>query len=114
MNIWFTKEKNEFVYSKNGCFFIGITQSLLNTLGNPISAELPKQGEYFAKGEIFGFIESQTKAMELFMPISGSVDAVNKDLSSQSDYLWLIKVTTKFFEEDKIDLVCYDNKMGDF
>ena len=114
MNIWFTKEKNVFVYNKDGYFFIGITKKLLKTLGTPISRNLPPVGEYFAKGEIFGSIESEDKALELFMPISATIEALNQNFTPLTEYPWLIRVTANFFQEDKIDLISYDNSMGDY
>ena len=113
-------KSHEFVYEKNGFYYIGVTDVLLNKLGKIEVVQLPVIGEEYAKGEIFGFIEAENAASEMFMPITGRIEAVNdmllnnpNKLNELSSYdIWLIKTSSEYFNEDKKDLICY-NKYKD-
>ena len=82
--------------------------------------QLPQIGEQYTKGEIFGYVEAENSASEMFMPITGKIEAINtrfkdnpNELNNlQTEDIWLIKISAEYFNEDKKDLICY-NKYKD-
>ena len=77
---------------------------------------MPEVGASYAKGEIFGTVESVKAASEIYMPVSGKVVEINEQLIEKPELLneqpfqdmWLIKVDCEFFDVDSQDLVKYD------
>lgn len=59
----------------------GITDYAQEHLSDVVFAELPAVGEHFDKGEVFGAVESVKAASDLYMPVSGTVTAVNEALA---------------------------------
>ncbi len=109
-------KSHEFVYKKDNVFYIGVTDILINKLGKILAVEMPETGEIYTKGEIFGFLESQEAACELFMPVTGKIEAVNTSIieapskmnTNSIEENWLIIISTDYFNEDKKDLICYN------
>ncbi len=113
----FCSKTHEFIYSKNNSYFIGVTDILITKLGKIQSVQLPEIGETYTKGEIFAYIESQNAASELFMPVTGTIIAINNifletpdklNTSSSLEENWLVMISTDYFDEDKKDLICYN------
>lgn len=108
----FINEAFEFIFEQNGFCFIGVTDKLLTQMENIEGIRLPQIGESYTKGEIFGFIEAQDKACELFMPVSGNIKEINVKIIENPQIIktlsiierWLIKISTDFFDIDKQDL----------
>ena len=77
---------------------------------------MPEVGSHYAKGEIFGTVESVKAASELYMPVSGTVEAINEDLIEKPELLnevafneiWLIKISADAYQQDVADLLGYD------
>ncbi|MFD0272295.1 glycine cleavage system protein GcvH [Kitasatospora sp. NPDC127111] len=61
---------------------IGITDFAQKQLGDIVFVELPEVGRKLDTGEPFGTVESVKSVSELFMPLAGSVAAVNDELTS--------------------------------
>lgn len=59
---------------------IGISDFAQDQLGDIVFVELPKVGVHFVTGEAFGTVESVKAVSELFMPVAGTVTAVNLEL----------------------------------
>ena len=109
-------KSHEYVYEKDNFYHIGVTDYLLEKLGELHFVELPSIGEFYTKGEIFGYLEAEILATELFMPVSGKIEEVNIKLQQDLTNInpekiadnWLIKVSSEFFSEDKEDLTAYN------
>ena len=109
-------KSHEYVYEENGNYNIGLTDYAIEQLGDIVFVELPEIGTSYTKGEIFGTIESVKAASEIYMPISGTVTAINEELIEKPELLnessfedtWLIKVSSNTFDEDNKDLIDYD------
>ncbi|MBL4624839.1 MAG: glycine cleavage system protein GcvH [Flavobacteriales bacterium] len=79
---------------------IGITDFAQGELGDIVFVEIETEGEELAKEEVFGTVEAVKTVSDLFMPISGTVSAVNGDLESAPETVnqdaygegWMIKV----------------------
>src|ERR1700758_1140361 len=61
---------------------VGITDYAQNSLGDIVFVELPKVGSSVEKGKVFGSVESVKAVSDLYSPVSGTVTAVNEDLTS--------------------------------
>jgi glycine cleavage system H protein len=109
-------KSHEYVYEKDGIYYIGLTDYAIEQLGDIVFVELPEVGASYAKGEIFGTVESVKAASEIYMPVSGKVVEINEQLTEKPELLneqpfqdmWLIKVDCEFFDVDSQDLVKYD------
>ena len=79
---------------------IGITDFAVKELTDLVYVGLPNVGKKFAKGEVFGEIESVKAVSDLYAPVSGEVIEVNSNLSNDLDALsqdafgrgWLVKL----------------------
>ena len=79
---------------------IGITDHAQEALNDIVYVELPAVGASFQVEDEFGVVESVKSVSDLYMPVSGTVTAVNKDLDEAPETLnddpygkgWLIKV----------------------
>ncbi len=80
---------------------IGLTDYAQGHLSDIVYVELPEVGASVAQGASFGSIESVKAASDLNSPASGTVAAVNDDLTSAPEAVnsdpygkgWIIKVT---------------------
>ena len=60
---------------------IGVSDYAQNALGDLTYVELPSVGDTFEKGEEFGTLESTKSVSPLYMPVSGTIKAVNEALA---------------------------------
>lgn len=58
----------------------GISRHAEAALGDVVFVELPKVGASFKQGASFGVIESVKAASDLYLPLSGTITAVNEEL----------------------------------
>ena len=102
---------HEFIYKENDLYYVGIMDILLNKMGKIDYIDLPKIGEIYTKGEIFAFLKSKTIGIELFMPITGKIEEINNNLFDNIASIednWIIKISSEFYNQDKKDLMCYN------
>ena len=59
---------------------IGVSDYAQNALGDLTYVELPSVGDTFEKGQEFGTLESTKSVSPLFMPVAGTIKAVNEAL----------------------------------
>jgi glycine cleavage system H protein len=78
---------------------VGITDYAQNSLGDIVYVDLPKVGDSVTANESFGSVESVKAVSDLFSPVTGTVSAVNEELTSAPDKInekphetWIIKV----------------------
>src|SRR5581483_10446828 len=97
----YTKE-HEWVETAGDTGTIGITDYAQHSLGDIVFVELPKPGTEVSAGKSFGTVESVKAVSELYAPVSGTVTAVNEELSSSPEKVnsdahgsWMIKVKLK-------------------
>ena len=60
---------------------IGVTRFAVDQLGDVTQVDLPKEGETFRQGDVFGSVESVKAVSDLFAPLSGKVVKVNTPLA---------------------------------
>ncbi|MCL6479573.1 MAG: glycine cleavage system protein GcvH [Peptococcaceae bacterium] len=70
---------------EGGLVRVGITDFAQDSLGPVVFVELPGIGDEFDKDEVFGCVESAKTVSDLYMPVSGRVEAVNHQLEESPD-----------------------------
>ena len=86
--------------STSASWRIGVSDYAQNALGDLTYVELPSVGDTFEKGEEFGTLESTKSVSPLYMPVSGTIKAVNEaladapELVNQSPYGdgWIVEI----------------------
>jgi glycine cleavage system H protein len=84
----------------DGTATVGITDYAQSSLGDITYVQLPKVGATLKAGETFGVVESVKAASDLYLPVAGTVTAVNAALdgapeklnSSPYDGAWILKM----------------------
>ncbi len=79
---------------------IGITDYAQDALGDVVYIELPEVGAELAAEAVFGAVESVKAASDLFMPLGGTIEAVNSTLIDRPEQInadpygegWMLKV----------------------
>ena len=77
---------------------IGLTVYGQEQLGEIVHVELPEVGTQFKQGDVAGVVESVKAASDLYMPMDGTITAVNEPLPDEPGQIntdafaaWLIK-----------------------
>ena len=84
----------------NGVVEVGISDYAQDSLGDITFVDLPKVGDTFAAGEVFGVVESVKAASDLYAPVGGEVVEVNEALDGQPELVnqdpyaggWIMKL----------------------
>lgn len=84
----------------DGTATIGITDYAQNSLGDITYVQLPKVGTTYKAGETFGVVESVKAASDVYLPVAGTITAVNSALDSAPETVntapydagWILKV----------------------
>jgi len=95
----YTKE-HEWVKVEGNTAVIGITDFAQNELGDIVFVELPEVGDEVTLDQPFGSVESVKTVSELYAPVSGTIVAINEELSDSPELVnespyenaWMIKV----------------------
>ena len=66
---------------------VGISQFAVEQLGDVTQVDLPREGETFAKGDVFGSVESVKAVSDLFAPLAGTVTKINEPLMDSPEYV---------------------------
>ena len=108
---------HEYVTGDAGKYQIGLTDYAVEQLGDVVFVELPEVGSEFKKGEVFATVESVKAASEIYMPISGTITAVNEDIAATPELLnedphgrgWLVKINSEADDSEFADLLDYSD-----
>jgi glycine cleavage system H protein len=97
-NYRYTRE-HEWIGLTGSIGSIGITDYAQSALGDIVFVEMPKVGDPVTANQTFGSVESVKSVSDLFSPVTGTVTAVNEELTSAPDKInekphetWIIKV----------------------
>jgi len=101
-NFKYTKE-HEWINVSDNFATIGITDFAQGELGDIVFVELPNIEDSFLKDDVLGTVEAVKTVADLYIPVSGKVIAVNKDLESNPELInsnaydkgWIIKIELK-------------------
>ena len=81
-------------------YAIGVTDYAIEQLGDIVHLELPDLDSAYEAGESFATIESTKTVSDIYLPITGTISAINEDLVASPEVLqdkktgdaWLVKV----------------------
>lgn len=101
---------------------IGITDFAQNELGDIVYVDIPTVGEQVLREAIFGTVEAVKTVSDLFMPLSGTVNAANTSIDQNPESVnkdpygagWMIKITVSNSEEiaHLLDAEAYKSLIG--
>ena len=95
----YTKD-HEWVKAEGTIALIGITDFAQGELGDIVYVDINSEGQSLNTGDVFGTVEAVKTVSDLFMPISGKVTELNKDLESNPESVnkdpygkgWMVRV----------------------
>jgi len=95
----YTKD-HEWVKINGNEALIGITDFAQRELGDIVYVDVNTIGETIQKEAVFGSVEAVKTVSDLFMPLTGEVLEVNKDIDSAPEFVnkdpygkgWMIKI----------------------
>ncbi len=97
-NYRYTRE-HEWIDVSGSSAAVGITDHAQDSLGDIVFVELPKVGDKVEKGKVFGSVESVKAVSDLYAPASGTVTAINEDLTTAPEKInadahaaWIMKI----------------------
>ena len=78
----------------------GISDHAQDALSDLVYVELPRVGAKLNAGDVFGVVESVKAASDVFMPVSGTISAVNSVVEKTPEVInkdpykagWMIKI----------------------
>ena len=96
----FTTE-HEWLLLEGSSATVGISDYAQEQLGDVVYVELPEIGQSFSLGDNVGVVESVKAVGEIYMPIAGTIEAINDRLVDEPELVnaeptaagWLFKVT---------------------
>lgn len=93
-------QSHEYARLEGDVAVVGISDHAQDELGDIVFIELKEAGKSLDKGQVFGTIESVKAASDLYMPVRGSIAAVNDALQADPALVnrepygkgWMIKI----------------------
>lgn len=120
-NLKYTKD-HEWILVDGNSATIGITDFAQHELGDIVYVDVNTVGKSLQKEEVFGTIEAVKTVSDLFMPVSGTITAVNDDLNNTPESVnkdpygegWIVKITlTNAAEVDALmNATAYRSSVG--
>lgn len=117
MTVKYSKD-HEWVTVENGIATIGITNHAQEQLGDVVFIELPAIGKTVAAHEQAAVVESVKAASEVYVPVSGEVVEVNKELEGDpalvnreaegSAWFMKVKLSNPSELDELMDRAAYD------
>ena len=94
-------KNDEWVRPEGNTGTAGLTDYAQEALSDIVYVELPEVGESFKQGEAFASVESVKAAAEVYLPVGGTISAINAALADTPETLnkdphgagWLVKFT---------------------
>jgi glycine cleavage system H protein len=92
-------KNDEWVRAEGAAATAGLTYYAQEALSDIVYVELPAVGDSFRQGEAYASVESVKAAAEVYLPVGGTITAVNDALSSTPETLnhdphgagWLVR-----------------------
>ena len=108
---------HEYIIGSDVKYTIGLTDYAVEQLGDVVFVELPEVGTEYKKNEVFATVESVKAASEIYMPVSGTITAINEDIAATPELLnedphgngWLVKIDSAADDTEFTDLLDYSD-----
>lgn len=99
-NLRYTKD-HEWVLLEGNTATIGITDFAQGELGDIVYVDISTVGKSLGAEEVFGTVEAVKTVSDLFLPVAGTVTAINPTLDGSPELVnsdpygegWMVKVT---------------------
>ena len=108
-------KSHEWIKMEGDTAIIGISDFAQDALGDVVFINLPEEGDAVTAGESLGDVESVKAVSDIICPVSGTVVAVNEDVSDSPESLnsdpygsWLVKVEGITETEELLDAAAYE------
>lgn len=96
----YTKD-HEWIKIDGNIATVGITEFAQRELGDIVYVDIKTEGETVKQEDVFGTVEAVKTVSDLFMPVTGKVLELNKDLDSAPESVnqdpygkgWMIKIS---------------------
>ena len=120
-NLKYTKD-HEWILVDGNSATLGITDFAQHELGDIVYVDVNTVGKSLQKEEVFGTIEAVKTVSDLFMPVSGTITAVNDGLNNTPESVnkdpygegWIVKIAlTNAAEVDALmNATAYRSSVG--
>lgn len=102
-------EDHEWLRVENGTATVGITDFAQSELGDIVFVDIDPEGTELGQDDIFGTVEAVKTVSELYIPVSGTITAVNDELELSPEIVnddpygegWMIEI--EIADPDEID-----------
>ena len=99
-NLRYTKD-HEWISLDGNIATVGITDFAQRELGDIVYVEVETIGKALEAGVVFGTVEAVKTVSDLFLPVAGTINELNADLSNAPELVnndpygkgWMIKMT---------------------
>ena len=94
-------KSDEWIRIEGDTATVGVSDFAQSELSDVVYVDLPSVGDALTAGQAFGSIESVKAASEVYLPVAGTVTAVNDELKTKPELInqdpygqgWLLKLT---------------------
>lgn len=112
-------EDHEWLRVEDGIATVGITDFAQSELGDIVFVELEPEGTELAQDDIFGTVEAVKTVSELYMPVSGTISAVNEELERSPEVVnddpygegWMVEIEIE--DPDEIESLMEADEYAD-
>lgn len=102
-------EDHEWLRLEDGTATVGVTDFAQSELGDVVFVELEPEGTELGQNDVFGTVEAVKTVSELYMPVSGTITAVNDELDAAPELVnddpygdgWMVKIDVA--DEEEVD-----------
>jgi glycine cleavage system H protein len=99
-NLRYTKD-HEWVLLEGNTAKVGITEFAQRELGDIVFVDIPTTGKSLAAEDVFGTVEAVKTVSDLFLPVAGTIGAVNEELEGSPELVntdpygdgWMVTIT---------------------
>lgn len=102
-------EDHEWLRLEDGTATVGITDFAQSELGDIVFVEIEPEGTELGQEDVFGTVEAVKTVSELYMPVSGTITAINDELETAPEIVnddpygegWMVEI--ELSDESEID-----------
>lgn len=93
-------KSDEWIRVEGDTAVVGVSDFAQSELSDVVYVDLPSVGDTLAAGQSFGSIESVKAASEVYLPVAGTITAVNDELKTKPELInqdpygqgWVLKL----------------------
>lgn len=98
--LYYTEDHEWLQLDDDGTATVGITDFAQSELGDIVFVELDPEGTELGQNDVFGTVEAVKTVSELYMPVSGTITAINTELDSAPELVndapyddgWMVEI----------------------